>query len=105
LKCPKCGHEFIPTSGRPRSTGKYSQSAHLHGHLQQLAQHCGYSMGELKDAMKEDCAFWPYHEVVLGSTVHMVPISEADATVEVESQAIEWVHMRAAEVGCPLREE
>jgi len=101
MKCPKCGYELTV---RPRSTGKYSQSAHLHGHLQQLARHTGYTLGEIKEVMKEDCEGWPHHEVVLGGVVRLVPISEADATSVDESAAIEWTHRRAAEMGVRLVE-
>lgn len=103
--CPKCGYQWnkVDTS-RPRSTGPHSQSAHLHGHLQTLAQFCGYSLGEMKDVMKADNAFWPHHEVKVGSVVRVVPISEADMNSVDESLAIEWCHMRAAEVGCVLQE-
>jgi len=101
--CAACGQPILDK--RPRSTGPRSQSAHLHGHLQMIAEHCGYNMGEMKAVMKEDCVGWPHKEVAWLGRTHMVPISEADATVEVESVAIDWCHVVAAELGIVLREE
>ena len=97
-RCPKCGYQF--SIYRARTTGPGSSSNHLHGHLQQLAEHFGYSMQEMKQAMKDDLPQWPHVER-LG---HMVAISEADVSMEVESAAIGWCHMRAAEYGVELRE-
>jgi hypothetical protein len=105
VKCPNCKYEWIPVRGRPRSTGKGSQSAHLHGHLQQIGKEVGYSLEEIKSVMKGDCIDWPHKQVMFAHKIHVVPISEADATVEVESAAIEWCHMRAAELNITLVEE
>jgi len=96
--CPRCKFQF--SVYRARTTGPGSQSAHLHGHLQQLAEHTGHSMGEIKDAMKADLATWP-HEEIFG---RMVPVSEADVDTAVEASAIAWTHMRASELGVVLRE-
>jgi hypothetical protein len=90
---------------KPRTTGPGSQSAHLHGHLQQLAEYTGYTMGEIKEAMKEDLLDWPSHEVVLGGRRHRIYSSEADADTVLESKAVEWTHVRAAEMGITLVEE
>lgn len=106
VKCPFCSRQWnhIDTT-RPRSTGPHSQCAHLHGHLQQLAQHCGYSLGEMKDVLKADCPFWPHREIKVGKSIpRMVPISETDMNSADEAQAIEWCHMRADELGVTLRE-
>lgn len=97
--CPACGRPY-PRAGLPRTTGPGSQCNHLHGHLQQLAEHTGHSMGEIKDAMKADLATWP-HEEIFG---RMVPVSEADVDTAVEASAIAWTHMRASELGVVLRE-
>ena len=102
-RCPACGQPI--RNARLRSTGPRSQSAHLHGHLQQIATECGYHMGEIKDVMKEDLASWPVRCIKVGSTIQSVPISESDATPAEESDAIEWCHQRAAELGIVLRED
>lgn len=101
--CPRCGYEL--TANKPRSTGKHSQSAHLHGHLRQIADYCGYHLSEIKDVLKEDLSSWPTRTVRIGQTTQDVPISEADASTVVESAAIEWCHQRAAELGIPLIED
>ena len=101
MKCPKCGYELTV---RPRTTGKYSASAHLHGHLQQLAKFTGYTLGEVKEVMKEDCEGWPHHEIELGGVVRLVPISETDASSADESAGIEWCHRKASDMGVRLVE-
>jgi predicted DNA-binding transcriptional regulator AlpA len=68
--------------------------------LQQLAEHTGYSMSELKEVMKADLSDWPHVE----RFGRMVAVSEADVDTAVEAAAIEWCHMRAAELGVVLRE-
>jgi hypothetical protein len=65
----------------------------------------GYSLNEIKTVMKEDCIDWPRHQVVFHGRTYMVPDSEADATTLTESSAIEWTHVRAAELGIILVEE
>jgi hypothetical protein len=97
-KCPACGKVF--SVYRARTTGPGSQSAHLHGHLQQIAEHAGYSMGEVKEAMKEDLASWP----VVERFGHMIHASEADVDTMVESEAVDWTHQKAAFLGIILRE-
>jgi len=96
--CPACGKVF--SVYRARTTGPGSQSAHLHGHLQQLAEFTGFSMSELKEAMKADLPNWP----VVERLGHMVHVSEADVDTMVESAAIEWLHVKASELGVALRE-
>lgn len=103
-RCPQCGQRLPSLTRRPRTTGPESQSNHLHGHLQLLAQETGYTMTEMKQVMKEDCPFWPQKAVRVGTRVQTVYLSEADATVDVEAMAIEWCHMRAAELGIVLKE-
>lgn len=104
-RCPTCGQRLPSLTSRPRTSGPKSQSNHLHGHLQVLAQETGYTMNEMKQVMKEDCPFWPQKIIQVGKTKQTVYISEAEATVEVEAMAIEWCHQRAAELGIVLREE
>jgi hypothetical protein len=104
-RCPQCGQRLPSLTSRPRTTGPKSQCNHLHGHLQLLAQETGYTMGEMKDVMKEDCPFWPQKVVRVGKRTQTVYASEADVDTETEAAAIEWCHVRAAELGIVLREE
>lgn len=102
--CPRCGYAL--GMDRPRSTGRHSQSAHLHGHLRQIADHCGYHLSELKELLKEDLVAWPTIVVSVGrKTKHNVPCSEAEVSSVVESAAIDWCHQRAAELRIALIEE
>lgn len=96
--CPRCKFQF--SVYRARTTGPGSQSNCLHGFLQQLAEHTGYSMTEIKEVMKEDLPQWPHVER-LG---RMVAVSEADVDTAVESAAIEWCRVKAVDLGVVLRE-
>lgn len=97
--CPCCGRAY-PRGGRPRTTGPGSQSNHLHGHLQQICEHTGYTMSEVKEAMKADMPNWP----VVERLGHLVHLSEADVDTLVEAEAIEWTHRTAAELEIRLIE-
>lgn len=94
----------IATPSKPRTTGKGSQSAHLHGHLSQLAVHFGYDMAEMKDAMKHYVPEWPVVEERIGKRVRVRPESESLVDTVVESKAIDWTHLIAAEEGITLIE-
>lgn len=89
---------------KPRTTGYKSQCAHLHGHLAQIANALGYTLGEIKQVMKEDMADWPRRFVKVGNVTKTAYMSESDADTVLEAKAIEWCHMRAAEDGIPLIE-
>lgn len=101
--CATCGQPI--RDGRPRSTGRYSQSAHLHGHLRQLAEYSGYHLNEMKAVMKEAVGEWPTKTINMGGRPYEVPISEAEASSVEENAAIEWCHQMAAELHIVLREE
>jgi hypothetical protein len=62
-------------------------------------------MNEIKEVMKADCPGWEWEEVRVGKTAKMRPISESRATPAMEAAAIDWTHMRAAELGIILVEE
>ena len=62
-------------------------------------------MNEIKQVMKEDLPEWPRKEVIFHGKAYMVPISESEVNTVTESAAIEWTHMRAAELGIRLIEE
>ena len=89
---------------KPRTFGPGSQSAHLHGHLQQLAIHFGYDLAEMKLIMKDCVPEWPVEERKFGKTVKLRPVSEATVSTVVESAGIEWCHRIAAEEGLVLVE-
>ena len=89
---------------KPRTFGPGSQSAHLHGHLQQLAIHFGYDLAEMKLIMKDCVPEWPVEERKFGKTVKLRPVSEATVSTVVEASAIEWCHRIAAEEGLVLVE-
>jgi hypothetical protein len=91
----------IERKKKPRTTGFKSQQAHVHGHLSQIADFLGYYMSEIKEVMKDDLPDWP-RKFIMGRTVYM---SEADADTVLESKAIEWCHVKAAELGIMLKEE
>ena len=96
---------YIELPHKPRTTGPGSQSAHLHGHLKQLAEHYGtLSLEEMKQLMKWDNITWPRKRVRIHGREVEIPISEADADTKVESDAIEWCHQRASEEGITLIE-
>jgi len=58
-------------------------------------------MSEIKEVMKDDLPGWPHVE----RFGRMVAVSEADVDTVVEAAAIEWTHVKAAELGVVLREE
>jgi hypothetical protein len=107
-KCREKHGGFVKVSvdvpSKPRTFGPGSQSAHLHGHLQQLAVHFGYTLGEMKEAMKYDVPEWPREERKFGNRRLMRPVSEATVSTVVESRAIEWCHMVAGDEGLVLIE-
>ena len=109
--CQRCeqkhggyGKLSLSTPFKPRTWGPGSQSAHLHGHLQQLAIHFGYDLAEMKLIMKDCVPEWPVEERRFGKTVKLRPVSEATVSTVVESAAIEWCHRVAAEEGMALIE-
>ena len=91
----------ISTPRKPRTTGPKSQSAHFHGHCQQIAKETGHSMQEIKEYVKMECPDWPF--VQIGK--RMVPKSEADLSTVEEAAAIEVTHRIAAELNITLKEE
>ena len=92
----------IDTPFKPRTFGPKSQSSHLHGDLQQLAVHFGYTLQEMKEVMKSDVPEWPVVEKKVGKRFKIRPESEANVSTFVESKAIEWCHLIAAEEGVKL---
>ncbi len=102
LDSPHRPRTYGPKKTKPSDPGY--QSNHLHGHLSQLAIHFGYTKQEMKEIMKDDVPEWPMEKRRIGQRVKMRPVSEADVSIEVESKAIEWAHLIAAEEGIMLEE-
>lgn len=96
---------------RPRSTGKGSQSAHFHGHVQTIAMSTGQPADEVKKYLKQKAVDrgYPMLRDSLGPILDMwglyQGISEADASVEDEKHLIEAAHQLAAELNIVLIEE
>ncbi|MCE5190265.1 MAG: hypothetical protein LLG08_00540 [Actinomycetia bacterium] len=98
-KCPACGKVF--SVYRARTTGPHSQNHHLRGHVRQLAEHTGYSMGEMMEVVKQETVGWPTHEL----RGHTVWASEADIDSLTAAEAIERCHVIAVDLGVVLREQ
>ena len=94
------------STNKPRTTGPYSQSNHLHGHIRQLAYETGNDFESVKTALKMfavENLNYPC-DYIFGVAV---PKPEHDADTEMESILIEAAHLMAAEFEPPitLREE
>jgi len=83
-----------------RSTGRYSQCNHFHGHCQQIADHTGHTLGEIKQFIKDECNAWPTERI----GKRFVKISESKLNSKEEAEAIEVTHRIAAEFDIPLIE-
>lgn len=102
----------ISTPHRPRSTGKGSQSAHFHGHVQSIAMETGQPAEDVKSYLKAKAVDLGYPMLmdtegnpILNLWGTYQGISEADASVEDEIKLIEAAHMLAADLGIRLIEE
>lgn len=97
---------------RKRSTGKNSQSAHVNGHIQQIATETGQPFGDIKEYAKTHAIDRGYPILTKDdgtpfTNVWGQPrgISEADASVEDAIVLIDTIHQIAAELGIRLIEE
>lgn len=102
----------VETPRKPRTTGFRSQSHHLNGHIQTIAEETGMPFELLK--LEAKC-----RAVVLGYPLLLASdgkvkvdiygramgISEADSSTQECALLIEAVHMLAAELGILLQEE
>ena len=114
-RCQKAHNSYIKLSidipSKPRTFGPRKQKADdpvyqsnmLHGFLSQLAIHYGYTMGEIKEIMKDDVPEWPVEPRKVGKRMKLRPVSEADVSTVVEARAIEWCRMIAGEEGLVLK--
>ena len=97
-KCPKCG-----AVKKPRTTGKYSQGAHINGHVAKIATETGNDFDTVKlwckrQAIAEGYPFDSFQGV-------MIPWSETRLDTVQAAKFIETIHRLAAELSIRLREE
>ena len=114
-RCKKSHNGFVKLTldvpSKPRTFGPRKQkpddpvyqSNMLHGFLSQLAIHYGYTMGEMKEIMKDDVPEWPVEPRRVGKRMKLRPASEADVSTIIEAKAIEWCRMIAGEEGLVLK--
>lgn len=103
----------IAIPSKKRSTGRYSQSAHFNGHVQQIAQHTGNDFEDVKiyikrQALKRGLRFKtkPNGDIVYSLIdLSPMPISETEMTTEECAMCIEECHALAADMGIALIEE
>lgn len=102
----------IETVRKPRTTGHRSQSHHLNGHIQQLAEFTGMPFELIKLEVKCRAVGMGYPMLMKpDGTVQtdiygrVMGISEADSSTKECAVLIETTHMLASEVGFELQEE
>lgn len=102
----------IETVRKPRTIGHRSQSHHLNGHIQQLAEYTGMPFELIKLEVKHRSVERGYPMLVTpDGTVQMdiygrvMGISEADSSTRECAILIETAHMLASELGMQLQEE
>lgn len=104
-------HVLVETEKKARTTGRFSQSHHLNGHIQQICTETGNDFSQVKEYIKSRAISRGYPQ----KTHHGRPafdlfdrpigISEADSTTEQCALLIEEAHMLASELGIVLRED
>jgi hypothetical protein len=87
---------------RSRSTGWKSQSAHINGHIQQIAEETGNDFDTVKTWAKTESISEGYPYDLINDLV--VPWSEARIDVLQASILINTIHRLAAELGTNLKE-
>jgi len=87
---------------KPRTTGPFSQSHHINGHVQQLAAAAGTSFEIMKRYVKIRAAELGYPSEIWHGIVE--PKSEAKATVEEAIMLIDAAHLIATEINVTLYE-
>ena len=103
----------LSTPRRKRSTGPWSQSHHLNGHVSQIAQETGQDFDAVKLYVKRQAISrgLPLKQTQNGDIIYSivdgepVPISEADMDTVQCGWCIDAAHVLAAEFGIALREE
>ena len=101
----------IETPKKPRTTGDKSQSHHLNGHIQQIAEETGMPFEAVKLEVKHRGVSMGYPmllkkngEVKLDIWGRVMGISEADSSTKDCAILIEVTHILAAEIGMILKE-
>ena len=103
-------HILVEPEKRTRSTGDYSQSHHLNGHIQQIARATGQPFEDVKRYVKQRAISMGYPiKMIAGNPVtdlwgQVVGISEADADSAQCSLLIECTHLLASELDITLEE-
>lgn len=97
---------------KPRSTGIYSQNAHLNGHIQQICEETGNDFQDVKMYVKSQALKmgYPFAENSKGEKItsmltgEFIPQSESEASSAECAILIECVHILAGELGIILKE-
>jgi len=103
----------LSTHSKRRSTGPFSQSHHLNGHIQQICNDTGNDFDDVKLYVKRRAfkrglpfATKPNGDILYSlADLEPLPISETQMTTEQCSWCIEETHELAAELGIRLIEE
>lgn len=104
-------HILVETEKRTRSTGEFSQSHHLNGHIQQICRETGNDFTQIKEYLKAQAISKGYPQKEFhGRPMYdlydrPVGISEADSTTEQCALLIEEAHILASELGIVLMED
>ena len=78
------------------------QNAKMHAMIREVAQHVGYSDGELKDYIKSE--YGPKRKVRIGKREVVIPKSTRDYNVMECADIIEVLYMLGAECGCVFQD-
>jgi hypothetical protein len=84
---------------RPRTT---DQNAKCHAMMREVAEHAGYSEGEIKDYIKTE--FGPKRMIKLLDEHKEVPVSSTEWNVLVCSKIIDHLYEIGAHIGCVFQE-
>lgn len=112
--CAKDGkrvHILVESEKRTRSTGEFSQSHHLNGHIQQICRETGNDFTTIKEYIKSKAVSRGYPQKKFhGQPLYdlydrPVGISEADSSSEECSILIDEAHILAYELGIVLIED
>ena len=104
-------HILIETEKRVRTTGEFSQSHHLNGHIQQICRETGNEFTTVKEYIKSRAIKRGYPQKVFHGRPmfdvydNPVGISEADSTTEECGMLIDEAHALADDLGITLMED
>ena len=103
-------HILVEPERIGRTTGDYSQSHHLNGHIQQIAKATGQPFEDVKRFIKQRAITFGYPiKTIAGNPVtdlwgQVVGISETDASTSECALLIECTHQLASELDITLEE-